>query len=157
MQSNVRVRGSGFTSFNYRGQTLAWLTNFNDDGQRPGVGAEAVHPLGDKYPREIVTPRFLNMGTLSMTITELWNAPVWQQLVGLEGVNDIIDVFQALASDPSEVWCQMLIKAPDGRFRGKTYHNVVITGIPTGETVEIGSLSVGRDITAVYTHTTPLP
>lgn len=159
--SRVRVRGSGFTSFNYKGQTIAWLTSVTDQGQAPGARPEAITPIDSKFPQEIVTPRYLGMGQINFTITELWNVPVWQQLSGLsEATAGIIDptgdngVFERLAADSSEVWCQTIIRAPDGRTRSKTYHNVVIFEIDDTETIEIGAMSIGRNIQAVYTHTT---
>lgn len=160
--TRVRVAGSGFTSFNYKGQTLAWLTNVTDQGQRPGAAPQAITPIDAKYPQEIVTPRFLGMGTLTFTITEVWNQPVWQQLAGLETATaGIIDptgangVFERLAADPSEVWCQMIIKPPGSAvWRTKTYHNVVVYEIDDTETIEVGTMSVGRTISATYTHTT---
>lgn len=155
--NRVRVVGSGFTSFNYNGQPLMWLTNLVDSGQRPGRAPEAITPLGWKHPIEIATPRYLDMGTLTMTITELWNQPVWQQLQGLAETTNIIDVFEALAREPAEVTCTLIIKPPGSAvWRGKTYHGVIVTGIDDSENVSIDALSVGRTITAAYTHTTPL-
>lgn len=155
--SRVRVVGSGFTSFNYNGQPLAWLTELRDGGQRPAVRPEAITPLGHRYPIEIVTPRYLEMGSLTMTIQELWNEPVWWQLQGMAGTQNIVDVFDRLAAEPSEVTCTLIIKPPGSNvWRGKVYHGVVITDIDDSETVTIGTLQIGKTITAAYTHTTPL-
>ena len=155
--SRVRVVGSGFTSFNYQGKPIAFLEDLRDSGQAPGVGPESITPLGARHPIEIVTPRYLAMGTLTMTIRELWDEPVWWQLTGLGQTNDIISVFEVLAQEPSEVTAQLIIKPPGSNvWRGKTYHGVVITGIDDSETVNIGALSVPRTLTAAYTHTTPL-
>ncbi len=158
--TKVRVVGSGFTTFNYRGQPIAFLESFTDSGQEPfaigGPGYEAITPLGDKHPREIVTTRVLMAGTLRLTIRELWNAPVWQQLVGLAGTNDIVEVYQRLADDPSEVTCQMIIKPPGAQsWRGKVYHGCVVVMIEDGENVTTGALSVPRNLTIAYTHHTP--
>lgn len=159
-QTKVRVVGSGFTTFNYRGVPIAFLDSFTDSGQRPfsntGAGWEAITPLGDKHPREIVTTRVLAEGTLALTILELWNEPVWFQLGGLAGTWDIVSVYERLAADPSEVTCQMIIKPPGSSvWRGKVYHGCVVTDIGDGETVRVGALSFPRVITVVYTHATP--
>lgn len=152
-----RVVGSGFTSFNYRGRTIAFLDSVADSGQAPiNPTAEAVIPLDAKFAVEIATSRALNIGTLTATIRELWSHPVWNQLVGLEGTNDIIDVYDAISADPAEVTCQMLIKIPGaGVWRGKVYHGCVITGIDDGETIAIGTITVSKNVTIAYTHTTP--
>jgi hypothetical protein len=157
-QTKTRVIGSGFTTFNYRGQPIAFLDGFTDTGQRPvGAGMEPVHPLDKRYPAELATARALNYGTLTVTIRELWNEPVWYQLVGLTGTKDILAVWDALAADPAAITCQMLIKPPGSpTWRGKTYHNCVITDIDDSENVAIGQLTMPRNVTIAYTHTTPL-
>lgn len=163
-QTRVRVVGSGFTTFSYRGKPIAFLEGFRDSGQQPfgqggnlaGGAAEAIHPLGSRTPVEIASSRVLSAGTITATIKELWNEPVWYQLAGLAGRANLVDVWEAMAADPTSVTCQMLIRppAPGSPTRGKVYHGCVITGIPNDETVAIGALSVNRDITIAYTHTT---
>lgn len=160
-QGNVRVVGSGFTTFNYKGVPLAWLEGINDSGQQPYAGNEApvqaIYPIGAKRAIEIVTTRVLAMGTLRLSLRELWNAPVWQQLGGLEGTWDIVQVYERLAQDSSFVTCQTIITPPNGLPpRGKTYHNCIITAIDDGEQVQAGSMAVARNITLAYTHTTPI-
>jgi len=154
--TQTRVVGSGFTTFNYRGKPIAFLDAFTDSGQTPIVQAEPIHPLGSRHPVEIATPRAVNVGTLQLTIRELWNGPVWQQLVGLAGAEDIVAVYEAIAAEPASVTCQMVIRSPQGVVRGKTYHGCVVTAIQDGEDVRIGTLSVPRQLTVMYTHTTPI-
>lgn len=156
MQTKTRVVGSGFTTFNYRGQAIAFLEAFQDSGQQPLSNPEAIIPLGASYPVEIATGRVLNAGSLTLTIRELWNGPVWQQLQGLAGTNNIVDVYRAIAADPAAVTCQMIIRSPTGIVRGKTYHNCVITNIDDSESVNIGALTVPRNMTVMYTNTTPI-
>lgn len=162
--SKVRVVGSGFTTLTYRGKRIAFLDSFQDSGQRPvgsgqngGQGYDVVHELDKKVPTEVVTSRAIGAGTLSLTIRELWNEPVWYQLSGLEGTFDQVEVFRRLAAEPSEVTCQMLIKPPGSTvWRGKTYHNCTVVAIDDSESVSIGQLSVPRGISILYTHKTPL-
>jgi hypothetical protein len=156
-QTQVRVVGSGFTTFNYRGKPIAFLDSFRDSGQTAlgGQGGyEAITPLGAKHPVEIATSRVLNAGMLTATIRELWNAPVWYQLSGLSGRKNIVDVWEALARDPQRATCQMIIKPPTGPTRGKTYHGCVVTAIDDGEEVTVGALSIARNIQIAYTHST---
>lgn len=155
-----RVVGSGFTTFNYRGQRIAFLDSIADTGQQPvserGTPWEAVIPLDQLHAVEIATSRALQPGTLTASIRELWNAPVWNQLAGLAGTNDILDVYGALAADPAQVTCQMLIKAPGAAsWRGKNYHNCIVSTIEDGENVTIGAITVSKSVTIIYTHTTP--
>lgn len=156
--NKVRVVGSGFTTFSYQNKVIAFLERVDDSGQDPGTPPESITPLGSRYPIEIVTPRYLAMGTLTLTIRELWNEPVWWQLTNLAGTNDIISVFEVLAAEPSEVTCQMIIQPPgSSTYRGKTYHGCVVTGIDQRESIYVGALSVPRALTVAYTHTKPLP
>ena len=161
-QTRVRNVGSGYTTFNYRGQTIAFLDGFIDTGQKPiggarGSGTEGVIPLGAKHPVEIVTSRVLDFGTLVMTIRELWNEPVWYQLAGLRGVGEsITDVWEALSRDPSAVTCQKIVMPPGSSvWRGLTYHNCTVIDVDDREEVAINSITTAKNITVAYTHKIP--
>lgn len=156
-QTKSRVVGSGFTTFNWRGNTIAFLDRVVDTGQRPIAQPEPVMPIGSVHAVEIATARALSPGTLTVAIRELWNAPVWWSLAGLTGTNDVIDVYNALAADPTEVTCQMIIKPPPNagpRTRGKTYHNCMIVDVDDSEEINIGALTIQRSFTIMYTHIT---
>ncbi len=154
-QTKVRVVGSSFTTFRWRGKPIAFLEAVRDSGQQPIAAPEPIHPLDSKFPVEFATPRAMTEGTLDFTVRELWNGPVWQQLAGLETANDIIDVWARLAADPTVVTCQTIIKPPTGNiWRTKTYHNVIVSTLDDSETISIGALSIPRSITCLYTHAT---
>lgn len=164
-QTKVRVVGSGFTTFYYKGKAIAFCEGVEDSGQRAfsdlGQPYQFIQPLGSTYPVEIATSRVLQGGTLMLTIRELWNAPVWAQLSGLAGTNNIVDIFRQLANDPNYVTCQTVIKPPGtagnpGAWRGKNYHNCVVVDINDGDTITVGSLAVTKGITVAYTHTSAL-
>lgn len=164
-QTKVRVVGSGYTSFFYKGKVIAFCEGVEDSGQRAfsdlGQPYQFIQPLGSTYPVEIATSRVLQGGTLMLTIRELWNTPVWAQLSGLAGTNNIVDIFRVLANDPNYVTCQTVIKPPGtqnnpGAWRGKNYHNCVVVDINDGDTITVGSLAVTKGITVAYTHTTAL-
>ena len=166
--TRVRVVGSGFTTFNYNGRPIAFLESVEDSGQRAfsdiGQGYQFIHPLNDSngntawHPLEIATSRVLVGGTLQLAIRELWNQTVWNQLSGLAGSNNIIDIFEFLAQNPQYVTCQTTIKPPPGTGapRGKIYFNCVVVDINDGDTITIGSMSVTKGITVAYTHSTSL-
>lgn len=162
----VRVVGSGYTSFLYKGQIVAFAEAVEDSGQKAfsdlgGQAFQFIHPLGSRHPVEIATSRVLQGGTLILTVRELWNAPVWQQLPGLAGTANIADVFAALAADPAYISCQTIIMPPGtennpSAWRGKTYQNATVVDIQDGDTITVGALAVTKAITIAYTHTTPL-
>lgn len=164
-QTKVRVVGSGFTSFNYKGKPIAFCEGVEDSGQRAfsdlGQPYQFIHPLGAKHPVEIATSRVLQGGTLVLTLRELWNAPVWQQLAGLAQAQNIVDIFEVLAQMPDYVTCTQIIKPPGtentpSRWRGKNYHNCTIVDINDSDTITVGALAVTKGITIAYTHTTKL-
>ena len=153
--ANVRVVGSNYSIFRWRGQPIAYLENVSDGGVKPYGAVEAIHPLGFDTPQEFAVPRALSFGTLSLTIRELWEKPVWQHLSGLAAANDILDVWRVLSQDPTAVTCQTIIKPPQGNIaRIKTYHNVVVNSIDDSEQVSLGAMSIARTIGCVYTHAT---
>lgn len=159
--TQVRVVGSGFTTFSYQGHPIAFLEGVEDSGQRAfsdaGQGYQFIHPLGYRHPIEIATSRVLAGGTLNLTIRELWNSWVWEQLQGLAGTTNIVDVFDVLAQNPQYVTCQTIIQPPgNARPRGKTYHNCVIVDIADNDTITVGALAVTKGIVVAYTHSSKL-
>ncbi len=164
-QGKVRVVGSSYTTFSYNNKPIAFCEAVEDQGQRAfsdiGQPFQFIHPLGAIHPVEIATSRVLQGATLGLTIRELWNAPVWQQLAGLAKTQNIVDIFKALAADPSVVTCQMVIKPPGtentpSAWRGKIYHSCTVVDINDGDTITVGALAVTKGITVAYTHTTAL-
>lgn len=170
--TKVRVVGSGFTTINFYGKAIAWLEEFRDEGQAPfggpnGRGWEQIIPIGRKVPIEIATGRVLGAGTATLAIKELWNEPVWATLHDtFRGMDTIIDVWEKIATLPapsgaiagsSPLTMQKIITPPGGGARyGRVYHGCVIVDIDDGETVRIGDLSINKNISVVYTHTTRL-
>lgn len=156
----VRVVGSNYTSFLYNGKPIAYLEVVDDTGQRAmssgGQGYEFIHPLGHVYPTDIVTGRVLDGGLLTLSIRELWNGQVWEQLQGLAGSSNIVEIFERLAASPNYVTCAKIITPPSGRRYGVVYHQCTIVDITDGETVQIGQLSIAKNIVVGYTHKTDL-
>jgi hypothetical protein len=159
-RGNVRVVGSNYTTFQFAGRSIAYLEEIQDSGQRAlsngGQGYEFIHPIGYRTPTDIVTSRVLDGGTVQLAIREVWHEEVWQQMSGLSGARDIVEIFTALARTPQYVTMAKIITPPDGKRYGKTYHRCVIVDVQDGETIQIGSLSVAKGITVAYTHTTRL-
>ncbi len=163
--TKVRVVGSGYSTFQYRGKPIAFLEGVEASGQRAfsdlGQPYQFIHPIGARHPVEIATSRVLQGGTLTLTIRELWNEAVWQQLAGLASSYNIVEIFEALARDPQYVTCQQIIKPPGTdnqpqNWRGKNYHNCTVVDINDGDTITVGALAVTKGLTVAYTHTTPL-
>jgi hypothetical protein len=156
-QTRSRIVGSGFTSFAYNGHAIALLDSVTDSGQDPITPAEGITPLGEQHAIEIATSRVLAIGTLTLTIRELWDIPVWQSLFGLEGTANLVDVYNRIAASPIGLTCQMTITPPGSNtWRVKVYQNCVVTYIDTRENITVGALTFPKNITVAYTHTTLL-
>ena len=156
MDQRVRNKGSNYTTFRFAGKSIAYLERVNDSGQRLIAPAETIQPLGERHPVEIVAARAVGAGTLTLTIRELWHEEIWEQMANLAGANNIVDIFERLAQQANAVTCTKIITPPGGRRYGKTYHGCVITDIDDGDDFQISTLSVAKNMTVMYTHTTNL-
>lgn len=163
-QPELRV-GSGFSALYFAGQPIAWLQGFTDSGQSVGANGspqqeyEAVYELSNaiRRPKEIVQGDLLGAGTITATIKEMWNRHVWEHLAGLEGAQTVHQVYDRLRNRRDRMTAQKVIRIPGtNQVRGKTYHGVIVVGVPDGETISLGTLTLDRQVTLVYTHYTPL-
>lgn len=152
-QSRVRIGGSGYTVMTWRGNTLAYLQSINDQAPQAVARAEEVQAIDDPHPQEIVTAQAVTGGTLSLRFYELWNAPVWASLPGLEGTATLLDVLRRQLS-LGEITCQKIIKNPNGSYRVRVYHNCVIEDIDENESVQINTMTLPKTIRLRYTHVT---
>lgn len=154
-QPNVRIGGSGFTVFSWRGQTMAYAKTISDQAPRPVGSIEPIQPIDQETPLEIVYPQAVGPGTLTVQFYELWNAPVWSLLPGLENTHSLLDVFKRQLQ-MGEITCRKVIKTPSGAYRGRVYHNCVVTDINEGESVQIETMSMPKTVTIQYTHTSSI-
>ena len=158
-QTRARVVGSNYTTLNWNGRPIAWLDSFLDNGQNPIAPPESLQPLGARYPVEFATARSMGAGTLTFNVVELWDTEVWRNFGPSAGsfdqINDIIDVWDVLAANPTAVTCQLIIKPPAPYlWRVVTYHNVTLSAIDDGENVNNAALSITRPVTAMYARKT---
>lgn len=152
-QSKVRVGGSGFTVMTWQGQRLAYLQILSDTAPQAVAQAQAIQPIDEATPIEIVTAQAVGAGSLQLTFFEIWNAPVWAQLPGFEGTNNLLDVLKRQLS-LGDITCRKVIKNPSGQYRTRVYHNCVIVDFDESERVDIAALSLPKSIRIQYTHTT---
>jgi hypothetical protein len=139
----------------FQNARLAYLQNLQDTPPTPVATAQAVQPIDESVPLEIVTAMAVGVGTLRCVFYELWNFPVWAMLPGLQGTFNLLDVLKRQVSLGAIVM-QKIIKSPSGIMRARIYHNVVITDIDEGENVNIGSMTIPKTLTFQYCYTTPV-
>ena len=155
MESKVRIGGSGYTTMLWRGTRLAYLQNIMEQPPTPMGQVQAVQPLDEPVPLEIVTPLAVGPGQLRCVFYELWNWPVWSSLPGLEATNNLLDVLRRQIS-LGEISMRKIIKSPLGIMRAKVYHNCVVTDVDEGEQITITSMTLPKTLTMQYTHSTPV-
>lgn len=139
----------------YNNLRLAYLQTLQDTPPTPVATAQAVQPIDEPVPLEIVPASAVGVGTLRCTFYELWNQPVWEALPGLAGTQNLLGVLkrQMILGNVS---MQKIIKAPTGYMRGFVYHQVFIADIDQGENVNIGTMTLPKTITCQYTYMTQI-
>lgn len=166
MTTKTRIVGSGFSALYFQHKPIAWLEAYTDSGQRVMSGPEPITSLTDQHPSEIAVSRVVGAGTLTVTVRELWHEEVWITMLrqagisdqDLANINNIADAYNAIDRLPYEITAQMVITNPstdpNAGTRGKVYHGCVFEDMADGETVAVGSLTVPRTLTLLYTHAT---
>jgi hypothetical protein len=137
----------------FQNQRLAYLQVMQDTPPTPVATAQAVQPIDESVPIEIVTAMAVGVGTLRCTFYELWAEPVWATLPGLAGTTNLLDVLKAQVN-LGAITMQKIIQSPTGIMRGYVYHNVVITDIDQGENINIGTMTLPKTLTFQYCYTT---
>lgn len=149
----TRVAGSGFTTMLWNGTRLAYLQVMQETPPSPVATAQAIQPIDEPVPLEIVTSMAVGVGTIRCTFYELWNEPVWNALPGLQNTVNLLEVLKAQVAMGS-VTMQKIVKSPTGIMRSKVYHNVVITDIDEGENVNIGTMTLPKTLTFQFCYST---
>jgi len=148
--SQVRIGGSGYTTFTYNGALLGWMQVISDTAPQPVVAPHAIQPMDAATPVEIVTPGAVGAGVLQLTVYELWNAPAWTQL-GFANTGNLLDVFNEQLRRGSVQCVKHVVPPGQTAVRSRRYEGCMITNVDESETVNIGTLEIPKSITMMYT------
>ena len=165
-RNRARVGGSGFTVFAWMNKPILFARQISHQSPAPvGPGTVPIHPMDTPYPVELVTPMAATMGTITLELYELYGSKVWERLAGLAGDNgnngpvDIVGIFKAVSNMGQPITIFKYVRSPS--IRGKPfdtyteeYHNCVISQVMDGETIEIGTMEVLKQMVVNYTHIT---
>ena len=147
--STFRV-GGGYTAFVYNGKPLIYAQMVNERAPSPVANPTPVQPLDSPYPVEIVLPIALSAGFLELTLLETWDAEVWAQLgASFATASDLLDVFKAQLAQ-GEVSMVKVINKPDGTQRKIVYQGCVVINVQIDEMIQIGTLTIPKQITIMY-------
>lgn len=164
-RNRARVGGSGFTVFTWQNKPILFARQISHQSPTPvGPGTVPIHPMDTPYPVELITPMAATMGSITMELYDLYGSNVWERLKGLGGNNgrvpvDIVGVFKEISDAPDPIRIFKYIRPPS--IRGKRmvpyteeYHNCVVSAIMDGETIEVGTMEVLKQMVVNYTHLT---
>lgn len=156
----VRVGGSGFTIFQWQQQLIGFAQQVSHTSPEPVAAPVAIHPMDARRPVQVITPGASSMGTITLQLFELYGSRVWERLSGLAGTTDLVEIFEKISGSAEPITMTKIVKPP--KLSGvqippyfETYMNCVITNLADGETIEIGSMEVLKQITIAYTEMVP--
>lgn len=156
VDKHARVGGSGFTWFTFRGTIVGWAQSLGYTSPQPVAEPATIQPLNYRRPAEILVPRAIGGGTLTVTAFEVWNQPVWGRLVGMDTAADLADVFELMWQSSDDLQATVVIDVPKKRQKGnvdqhvKTFHQVVISDIRDDEQIDITTMAIQKPITFMY-------
>lgn len=165
-RNRARVGGSGFTVFAWQNKPILFSRQISHVSPAPvGPGTVPIHPMDTPYPVELMTPMAATMGTITLELYELYGSTIWERLEGLNespekgGPVDIVGIFKAVSNSPKPITIFKYIRSPS--VRGKPsqtyteeYHNVVVSQLANGETIEVGTMEIIKQMVVNYTHVT---
>lgn len=158
---------------------IAFAKTVNHQSAQPvGPGTVPIHPMDEPYPVELITPMATTMGTVTLELYEVFGENIWSRLSSFQdangnadnGVVDLANIFfkvQQLATPirivkfirPTSKWGYGASNsiAAGTQATGvytEEYNNCVVSSVMHGETIEIGSMEVVKQIVINYTYIT---
>lgn len=170
LRNRARIGGSGFTVFAWGAKPVLFARQISHQTPAPvGPGTVPIHPMDTPYPVELITPMAATMGTITLELYELWGSTIWQRLesagTGLgknpegNGPVDLVGIFKEVAERGSPITIFKYVRFPsrNGQAPGsytEEYHNCVVSQVQNGETIEVGTMEVLKQMVVNYTHPT---
>lgn len=147
-----RTGGHGFTFLKWRGTLIANVQQIAHVSPQPVAPPSVIHPLNMVRPLEIATPGAIGHGVLTVQLIELWDTSIWHQFADFAGSTDLADIFAAQAKVNDDIQVFKAIVAP-GRHvtRTITYHGCKIADVRDGETIDVTTIQVNKEIDIWYT------
>lgn len=175
MSTNIRARqtGSAFTAWRITGggqsapnKILALCQEVSHRSPQPVAGAVEVHPLNYLRPTEIIVPRAITHGEITMTVLETYDKNIWGTLREVFGeasfpstIKDLADFFTWMMTNSSvnnaigsTISLQRIIRDPRSSvWRTKTFSNARIVDVRDDESATVDSLVNPLTMTVWYT------
>lgn len=174
MSIRARQTGSAFTAWRITGggpgapnKILALCQEVSHRSPQPVAGAVEVHPLNYLRPTEILVPRAITHGEITMTVLETYDNNIWAILREVfpsipDGTNDLADLFTWMMTNAavnnengSTITLQRVIRDPNSStWRFKTFEKARIVDVRDDENATVDSLVNPLTLTVWYTKLT---
>lgn len=161
MAKRVRVGGSGFTVFQWKDNSgthiIGFAQNVTVNPVQPVAPPVAIQPLNAQRPLEVVTPGAHGVGTITLTLTELYGEAIWQRMSILAGSQDIVDVMRTMTAQGNGVTITKTVRPghlrPGQGHYSETFFGIAVADIePAGESIQIDTMQLDKQMTLWYTH-----
>jgi hypothetical protein len=166
--NRVRQTGSAFTAWQFSGP-VGTSPNFilcqqvAHKSPQPIAQPVEIHPLNYLRPTEILVPRAVSHGEITLTVMESFNKSIFDQLglnYGTNKITDLADLFNwmmtstdAVDANGSKIELIRVIRDPNptGTYRKKTFVGARIVDIRDDETTTVDSTVNPLTVTVWYT------
>jgi len=170
MAIRARQTGSAFTAWTLKdgagnNKILALCQEVTHRSPQPVTGAVEVHPLNYVRPTEIIVPRAITHGEITMTVLETFDKNIWQTLRDMfsgipQDINDLADFFTWMMTSTdmnddngSKFALQRVIRNPNSTtWRVKTFKNARVVDVRDDENATVDSIVNPLSITVWYTN-----
>lgn len=169
--NRVRQTGSAFTAWAFIGDaskqsTFVLCQEVAHRSPQPIAPAVEVHPLNYLRPTEIIVPRAISHGEITLTVMESFDKSIYEQL-GLKyetSINDLADLFNWMMTNPiatgpagSNIKLVRVIRDPTAGFRTKEFLGARIVDVREDETTRVDSTINPLQVTVWYTKMVNTP
>jgi len=166
--NRVRQTGSAFTAWAFIGaasqqSTFILCQEVAHRSPQPIAPAVEVHPLNYLRPTEIIVPRAISHGEITLTIMESFDKSIYEQLglaYGTTQINDLADLFNWMMTNPaatgddgSQIKLVRVIRDPNPRsgFTTKEFLGARIVDVREDETTRVDSTINPLQVSVWYT------
>jgi len=163
--NRVRQTGSAFTAWAFNSPlgktTFILCQEVAHRSPQPIAPAVEVHPLNYVRPTEIIVPRAISHGEITLTLMESFEKSIYNQLgldYGTTKINDLADLFNWMMTNPaavdqtgSKLELIRVIRDPINKYRTKKFIGARIVDVREDETTRVDSTINPLQITVWYT------
>lgn len=135
-------------------QTIAFAREFTNRPPHPVAEKQAVQPLDQVRPIEVVTAYAQGHGELDIVLYQLYNFEVWQRLKGIANSQDFVDIARSVVSQNAGISVIRYVTPPVPNHAPyqEQYFNCVVADYSDDQPINIATMLIERTLTLAYTH-----